>query len=177
MQTPKNDSSNMNHGPEHKLEKNRGFEMSKKHYLLLLVMAVLSFISMYVLMYSMVDTFDNIYHSLNQVYMASLMTAPMVLIEVTLMRSMYRNKKLNILVIAVCVILLVASFAFIRQQTAIGDEQFLRSMISHHASAILMCEQASIQDPELRELCRNVVLNQQAEIDQMKAMLNELPLK
>jgi len=167
----------MNHSPEHKSEKNRGSEMSKKHYLLLLVMAILSFISMYVLMYSMVDTFDNIYHSLNQVYMASLMTAPMVLIEVSLMRSMYRNKKLNILVIAVCVIMLVASFTFIRQQTAIGDEQFLRSMISHHASAILMCEQASIQDPELQELCNNIVLSQQAEIDQMKAMLNELPSK
>jgi len=177
MQISKNNHSNMNNNHAHESKKNQWSDINNKHYLLLLLMAVLSFISMYALMYSMVDTFDNIYHSLNQVYMASLMTAPMVLIEVSLMRSMYRIKKLNILVIAVSIILLVASFAFIRQQTAIGDEQFLRSMISHHASAILMCEQASLQDPEIQELCNNIVLSQQAEIDQMKAMLNELPSK
>jgi hypothetical protein len=39
----------------------------------------LSFISMYVLMYAMVDRFANVYPNFNQFYMAGLMTAPMVL--------------------------------------------------------------------------------------------------
>jgi uncharacterized protein (DUF305 family) len=62
----------------------------------------------------------------------------------------------------------------IRQQTAISDKQFLRSMIPHHAGAILMCERASIQDSEIKELCKSIIASQQAEIDQMRAKLNEL---
>jgi uncharacterized protein (DUF305 family) len=44
-------------------------------------------------------------------------------------------------------------------------------MIPHHAGAILMCEEASIHNPDIRRLCQNIIASQQAEIDQMKAML------
>lgn len=155
--------------------KNHKSAPARKYYLLLLVMAILSFISMYILMYAMVNTFDNIFNNLNQVYMAALMTAPMVLIEISLMRSMYKIKKANAIIIAISVIVLLSSFAFIRQQTAIGDQEFLRSMIPHHSAAILMCEQAKIENPEIKELCDQIIQNQQEEIDQMKAMLNEAP--
>lgn len=149
-------------------------EMSTKHYRNLSIMAVLSFISMYILMYSMVNTFGNVYNSFNQFYMAGVMTAPMIVFELLLMWSMYPNKRLNILIIGISVVALLGFFWFIRQQTAITDKQFLRSMIPHHAGAILMCEQASIQDPEIQELCQGIIASQQAEIDQMKAKLQEL---
>jgi len=136
-------------------------------------MTALSFLSMYILMYAMVDVFANVYPSFNQFYMAGLMTMPMVIIELAVMWSMYGNKTLNIIIIAVSVILLIAFFLFIRGQTAIGDTQFLKSMIPHHAGAILMCEQASIQDPDIQELCRGIVSGQQSEIDLMKAKLDE----
>lgn len=154
--------------------KNNHSKLSKNHYFLLLIMAILSFISMYLLMYSMVDRFDNIYNNLNQVYMASLMTAPMVIIEVFLMRSMYQKKKWNITIIIVSILVLVCSFAFIKEQAAIDDEQFIMSMIPHHSSAILMCEQASIEDPELKQLCEDIILNQQEEIEQMKEILSRM---
>ena len=48
--------------------------MKEHHYRNLFIMALLSFISMYVLMYAMVDRFGNVYSSVNQVYMAGLMT-------------------------------------------------------------------------------------------------------
>ena len=60
----------------------------QSHYLRLAAMIVLSFISMYVLMYAMVNTLGDVYNSLNQVYMAGLMTAPMVVIELRLMSGM-----------------------------------------------------------------------------------------
>ena len=145
--------------------------MSENHYRHLLVMAILSFISMYILMYSMVNSLGNVYNNFNQFYMAGLMTAPMVLIEMFVMRSMYQDKRRNVLIIAGSVIAALIFFLFIRQQTAISDRQFLRSMIPHHASAILMCEQASIDDPEIQELCGAIISSQQAEIDQMKAIL------
>ncbi len=145
-----------------------------RHYPHLLSMTVLSFISMYIFMYAMVNTIGNVYNSFNQFYMAGLMTAPMVLIELLVMRSMYRNKGRNALIIAASVIAALVFFLLIRQQTAISDKQFLRSMIPHHAGAILMCEQASINDPEIKELCGTIISGQQAEIDQMKAKLSQL---
>jgi len=148
--------------------------MSENHYRNLLIMAALSFISMYILMYAMVNSIDNVYNSFNEFYMAGLMTAPMILIELFLMRAMYPDKRRNALIIAGSVAAGLAFFLLIRQQGAVSDKQFLRSMIPHHAGAILMCEQAAIQDSEIKELCRSIISGQQQEIDQMKAKLLEL---
>jgi hypothetical protein len=137
-------------------------------------MAALSFVAMYILMYAMVDRFANVYPNVNQLYMAGLMTAPMILIELFVMQSMYMNKMLNIVIVSVSSILLIVFFLLIRYQTAVGDTQFLKSMIPHHAAAILMCNEAPVQDPDIQELCRNILSNQQSEIDQMKAKLHEL---
>ena len=112
------------------------------HYTQLAVMAILSFVSMYVLMYSMVDRFGNVFLNVNQFYMAALMAAPMIIIEVLVMRSMYKNKKLNMIVFAISFLALIGFFFLIRKQTAVGDRQFLKSMIPHHSGATLMCEQS-----------------------------------
>ncbi len=120
------------------------------------------------------NTFANVYSSLNQLYMAGLMTAPMVLIELLVMRAMYRDRARNASIIGAALIAWLACFMFIREQTAVSDRQFLRSMIPHHAGAILMCEQAPIQDPEIKMLCSTIISGQQAEIDQMKAKLSQL---
>jgi uncharacterized protein (DUF305 family) len=128
-------------------------------------------------MYAMVDKFSNVIPNINQFYMAGLMTMPMVIFEVVLMGSMYMNKKLNTVIIAFGLVALVAFFLFIRQQSFVSDRQFLKSMIPHHASAILMCENTDLQDLELKELCVSIVSGQQQEIDQMKAKLTELDNK
>jgi dipeptide/tripeptide permease len=143
-------------------------------YQKLMLMAGLSFISMYILMYAMVNAFDNVFNSLNQFYMAGLMTAPMIVIELILMSMMYPNKRRNTVIIVVTLIAGLLFFGFIRQQTAISDQQFLRSMIPHHAGAILMCEQAPITDPEIQDLCVSIIESQQQEIDQMKTILDRL---
>ncbi len=145
-----------------------------KHYNKLALMAVLSFIAMYVLMYSMVDRFENIFLNINQFYMAALMASPMIIIEVLLMSGMYKNKSRNSIIIIVSVIALAGFFLMIRQQTAVSDRQFLKSMIPHHSGAILMCEQADLQDPEIKKLCEEIIANQQREIEQMKTKLNAL---
>lgn len=148
--------------------------MNNKQYFHLLIMAGLSFISMYILMYAMVDVFNNIYPNYNQLYMAGLMSMPMVLIELIIMRAMYKNKKWNLFIMVGSILGLLGCFLFIRQQTAIGDAQFLKSMIPHHSGAILMCDESSIQDPEIIELCKKIRSSQQEEIDQMKAILKRL---
>ncbi len=50
-------------------------------------------------------------------------------------------------------------------------------MIPHHAAAILMAQEASLQDPEIRQLAQDIIKAQQAEIAQMKAKLNEMEKK
>jgi uncharacterized protein (DUF305 family) len=106
--------------------------------------------------------------------MAGLMTMPMVILEIVLMGSMYMNKKLNTFIIALSTIVLIAFFLFIRQQSAVTDKQFLKSMVPHHASAILMCEKANLQDLEIKDLCKSIISGQQEEINQMKAKLEDL---
>jgi Domain of unknown function (DUF305) len=148
--------------------------MRDSHYRTFFIMIGLHFIAMYIFMYAMVNAFENVFNSFNQVYMAALMTASMVIIELLLMSSMYNSKKLNAAILMIGAVVLVGSFLLIRYQTAVSDRQFLRSMIPHHAGAILMCQEASIQDLEIKDLCRNIVAGQQAEIDQMKAKLEQL---
>lgn len=144
------------------------------HYARLAAMTALMFVAMFVLMYAMVDSLDNVYPNLNQFYMAGLMTAPMVLIELALMWSMYKDRRANTAIAVVSVIAFAVFWLGIRQQLAIADEQFLKSMIPHHAGAILMCGQAPVQDEEIKSLCRNIIHSQQSEIDQMKAILSRL---
>lgn len=110
-------------------------------------MALLFFGAMYVLMYAMVDSVPNVFNSLNQAYMAGLMTAPMVIIEIMVMSRMYPNRKLNAAVLFASLLVGALCFMGIRLQSGIGDRQFLRSMIPHHAGAILMCNEADLSDP------------------------------
>jgi len=146
----------------------------KGHYGRLLLMTVVSFIAMYFLMYAMVNSTGNVFANVNQVYMAGLMTAVMVIIELALMSSMYERKKLNLVISGAATVALIVFWIFTRTQTAVTDKQFLRSMIPHHAGAILMCTRAPIRDADVRRLCQNIIASQQSEIDQMKAKLKEL---
>lgn len=145
-----------------------------KHYTRLAIMTVLMFVAMYILMYAMVDRFEDVFPNVNQFYMAGLMTAPMVVIELAIMRGMYSRRSANIAIVAVSLAALAVFWVGIRQQVAVTDEQFLKSMIPHHASAVLMCEKAKVEDSEIRSLCRSILRSQQSEIAQMKAIMARL---
>lgn len=145
--------------------------MKQGHYVRLSLMILLSFVSMYILMYAMANRLENVYPNLNQFYMAGLMAASMLVIELVLMGAMYQNKKLNGLLIAAGVIAALAFWLLIRQQTGITDRQFLKSMIPHHAGAILMCEQSKSRDSQILQLCSEIISSQRSEIALMKSML------
>jgi len=138
----------------------------------LLLMAIISFAIMYGLMYAMVDKYDNVYLNWNQFYMAAMMMAAMIIIEMIIMGSMYSNK-IKITMISLSAVIFILSMACIRNQVGINDENFLKSMIPHHGGALLMCEKANIEDFEIKELCTSIILGQQMEIDWMKEKLSE----
>jgi len=137
----------------------------------LLLMLILSFFAMYAVMYVMVDTFSNIYLTLDQLYMVLAMVCAMAIVEVSIMGMMY-ERKIKIITICLSIILLTLSIFFIRNQTAVSDKEFLKSMITHHGSALLMCNEANIKDVQIKELCNEIIFSQQSQIDFMKDKLS-----
>lgn len=147
---------------------------SRLLYARLLGMAALSFIAMYFLMYAMVNSVGDVFNNVNQVYMAALMAPPMVLIELALMRPTYRHRQWNLAIVIVSAVVMVIAFLGIRLQIGVGDTQLVRSMIPHHSGALLMCREAALEDPQLRELCTRIIGSQQSEIDEMNTILSRL---
>ena len=144
---------------------------SMKPYISLLISLIISYVVMLVLMLSRVNEFDNFFISLNQVYMSGLMVSTMLLIMLISMASMYKNKKLNIALLAVGTASILLFWTLVRTQAAVGNQQFLRSMIPHHAAAILVCQQSSLTDQRIQELCTNIIKAQKEEIRIMKALM------
>ena len=131
----------------------------------------IDFIVMYLVMYTMIATIRHFHFNLNNVYMTLMMVAPMAVIMLISMRSMFESRRLNWAIGIAAAVIFVGSFIAMRTQAAIGDAEFLRAMIPHHSGAILMCEQASISDPEIIALCGSIIKSQQGEIDQMEKIL------
>ena len=129
---------------------------------------------MYAVMFTMVYSWSDVVHNLNTLYMAGMMVAPMIVLMPLMMKSMYPNRRANLMVYASSIALFAVLFSFMRNQTFVGDEQFLKSMIPHHSGAILMCEEAKISNPELKALCTEIIQGQKAEIAQMKEILSRM---
>ncbi|HWQ85599.1 MAG: DUF305 domain-containing protein [Phenylobacterium sp.] len=132
---------------------------------------VLDFIIMYLVMYTMIASLDHFYFNLNNVYMTLMMVSPMAILMLVFMRSMYPSKRTNLLIGGAAALVFAVSFWGMRTQAAVGDAEFLRSMIPHHSGAILMCNEAELKDPEVLGLCEEIVSSQAREIAQMKALL------
>lgn len=146
----------------------------RRMYMRLAAMIAVSFVWMYAAMFAMVYSLGDAYQNLNFVYMAALMAGAMIPLELLFMRAMYPDPRLNIVSVVVAILILAGSLLAIRAQAAVGDEQFVRSMIPHHSGAILMCTQAAIQDAQIKDLCGRIIASQQREIDEMTAILGRL---
>lgn len=143
-------------------------------YRKLLLALGINTVIMYFVMFTMIAELSHMRHNLNFIYMAVMMAAPMAIVMLIIMRGMFDNRKLNLVLFVTFGLLLLGSYAFMREQTAVGDTQFLRSMIPHHSGAILMCGEARITDPEIQQLCRDIVDSQRREIGQMEAILDRM---
>ena len=148
--------------------------MHGNSYRNLAIELIAHFIIMYLVMYTMIATLDHFYFNLNNVYMTLMMVTPMALLMLVLMRSMYENKRANLIIAIGAVVIFAGSFYAMRSQAAIGDKELIRGMIPHHSGAILMCGKAKLTDPELITLCDEIVDAQEREIAQMQAVLERL---
>lgn len=172
------ENMNQKHGMQHpsdneKQNAKHSFEMYKRFA----VMAIVMFVAMYFIMYSMIDGVTNLILNINNLYMTLLMISAMLIIELWIMNSMYNNKKLNWMVISVSVAIGIFSWFGIREQIFVGDKEFVKGMIPHHAAAVLMSEKTKLTDPELIQLQKNILETQEEEIRFMKRKLKEFDSK
>lgn len=143
-------------------------------YLMFWIMMALSLVIMYAAMFTMIDGWGDFRNNLNMLYMTLTMWAPMGIIMLLSMRSMYANKKANVAMLVVFALLAVGSFTATRTQAVVDDQQFIKSMIPHHSGAILMCREASLTDLELTALCEDITTAQRSEIEQMEQIQERL---
>ena len=154
-----------------------GAQTKRHHYWMLGANLVLSTIIMYLVMFTMIWSMEEFYNNLNMFYMALTMATPMGILMLLMMRMMYPDRRLNLLLYGLFAMLFLGGLIGVRAQGLVGDRQFVRSMIPHHSGAILMCNRSELLDAEIRELCfgpTGIIESQQREIAQMKAILERL---
>ena len=61
-----------------------------------------------------------------------------------------------------------------RSQATVGDVAWMQAMIPHHSIAILTSERARLSDPRVRKLADEIIESQRREIDEMKALIEDL---
>lgn len=141
------------------------------HYVRFGLTLTVSLFLMFVLSMSMVRTIDHFYLNLSNFYMALIMVGAMGIVMLIAMWGMFADKRLNVVLLGVFAAVTLGAFILGRTETFVGDRQFLESMIPHHSRAILVCQEASLTDPEIIELCVEIVRAQREEIEQMERIL------
>jgi uncharacterized protein (DUF305 family) len=107
-------------------------------------MMLISFIIMYAVIFLNLDEANHIYLSTARTYMVLLMASPMAVVMMLMMGKMYPNKKLNTGIMLGAVVLFGLVLTGLRTQTPIGDVQYMKAMIPHHSSAILVSKNANL---------------------------------
>ncbi len=148
-------------------------EMKSGSYLKFGLMMLVSFFTMYIVMFLNADKFDHVYMSLMRIYMTILMVCPMAITMLLFMKGMYKNQKVNAGILAGSILVFALTFYFVRTQAFIGDTQWMRAMIPHHSSAILTSSEADLSDPEVKELADEIIKAQEKEIALMKHLLEK----
>ncbi len=146
----------------------------KNPYLKFALMMTCSFVFMYASMFFNVAEFDHIYLSQTRTFMALYMVGPMALIMLGFMLPMYQNRKKNIVILLTGLVLGIGSYILLRDQTTVRDVQYMKAMIPHHSSAILVSQQATFEDPETEKLAKEIIEAQKREIAQMKKIIYRL---
>lgn len=145
-----------------------------KQYVRFGVMILVSTVVMFGMMYLNVFQWDHIFYSQTRLFMALMMGAVMAMIMLLFMWRMYENKKWNLAILAVSVLVFCGSLFMVRSQTAVDDVKWMKAMIPHHSIAILTSTNAAIKDPEVKELADDIIQTQKEEIEKMKEMIERL---
>jgi uncharacterized protein (DUF305 family) len=141
------------------------------------VMLLISFLIMYIVMFLNIDKLSHYHTSLTRIYMALLMVTPMAVVMMLMMGKMYPNRKANTTIILASIVLFIVVLTGLRSQTPVDDVQYMKAMIPHHSSAIMVSKHANIKDPEVKKLSEEIIASQEKEIAEMNQMIERLTKK
>ena len=153
---------------------NNNKEMQGMSYKKFTLMMAISFVIMYAVMFLNIDRLSHYHTSTTRIYMTILMIAPMAVVMMGMMGKMYPNKKVNTGIMVGAVVVFIITLIGLRTQTPIGDVQYMKAMIPHHSSAIMVSQKANIKDPEVKKLSLQIIQSQEKEIAEMEAMIDRL---
>lgn len=157
------------------MEQGKGMTTMKgMSYKKFIIMMLISFLIMYIVMFLNMDKLSHYHTSTTRIYMALLMVAPMAVVMMAMMGKMYPNQKLNTTIVISSIVLFGLILAALRTQTPIGDVQYMKAMIPHHSSAIMVSKHADIRDPEVKKLSEQIIKSQEEEIAQMERILERM---
>ncbi|WP_430611943.1 DUF305 domain-containing protein [Enterococcus sp. DIV0876] len=145
-----------------------------KSYLKFGLMILVSTVVMFGMMYLNVFQVSHIFYSQTRLFMALMMGAVMAIIMLLFMWKMYENKKWNIGILVVSILVFFGSLYMVRSQTAVDDVKWMKAMIPHHSIAILTSTNADIEDPEVKELAEDIIQTQKEEIEKMKRLIHKI---
>tara|TARA_X000000950_G_scaffold242535_1_gene296940 strand:- start:6100 stop:6651 length:552 start_codon:yes stop_codon:yes gene_type:complete len=145
-----------------------------KTYLRFAIMIAVSMVVMYISMYLNTYAVEHIHWSETRFYMTLIMGCTMTVVMLLFMLGMYRNKTLNIGILAGATIVFLLAVWLVRSQALVDDEAYMRGMIPHHSIAILTSERAGIEDVRVRELADGIIDAQVREIAEMEWLINDI---
>jgi uncharacterized membrane protein YgdD (TMEM256/DUF423 family) len=129
---------------------------------------------MFGLMYLNTYAYEHIFYSETRAYMAIVMGSTMAIIMLGFMLNMYKDKKINIAIFIIAIILFTGSLYLVRSQITVNQTSYMKAMIPHHSIAIMTSERAKIIDPRVRELADSIIEAQRREIAEMRYLIREL---
>lgn len=145
-----------------------------KNYLRFGLMILTSTLIMYGLMYLNTYELSHVYFSETRVYMAIMMGAVMAIVMMLFMWKMYKNKKLNSIILTGSVVVFGLMLFLVRSQTTVNEVSWMRAMIPHHSIAILTSERANFEDERVQQMADEIIEAQVEEIAEMEALIEEL---
>ena len=147
----------------------------RRMYLRFAAMIATSTTVMFVLTYTNAFAWEHVRWSEERFYMAVLMGGAMALVMLAFMRSMmYRNGKLNLVIVGVALALMAGGYTLSRSQALVDDTAYMKGMIPHHSIAILTSERAGIEDVRVRELADGIIATQREEIAEMDWLIADI---
>lgn len=156
----------MKHSNDHDSHGNYG-----KFFAMIATSIVVMFFLMYLHSYQLLD---HAWFSETRLFMALIMGAGMIVVMLSFMLGMYRNKKANIAIYLGGVALFLISLWLVRSQATVDDSDYMEGMIPHHSIAILTSERAGIEDPRVRELADEIIKAQRREIKEMEWLIADI---
>lgn len=129
---------------------------------------------MYGVMY--VNTFElaHVRWSETRLFMTLLMGSTMAIIMLGFMLSMYKNRRVNIAILAASLVLFGLGTWLVRSQTTVQETSYMNAMIPHHSIAILTSERSEIDDVRVCELAVEIIEAQRREIAEMEWLIEDI---